>query len=457
MTIEDIHWALVSKNMIHLRSITPPLRPSPGQSIKFPKGRKNGVARRNLQRALTTDNKDDGSATPKAPFVAPTEYEIRWDRAQVKEYLDKWDSKGYLRLRPEKLKWSPFLLARTNKTEAAEAPSTEEAPAESQEDLTQKVIRDLFADEDDVNIVNVSRVNGGDDRADALPEEPVAAADEEEDMAQLEKDLVLAQELASSAKRRLRTRSTTNGHAASTPSRSPLPVTGKRKVTESPPTTRHTRSKSNRNNANGTDAADNVAMDEALAAKLAREEARPSRQLRSRRDTSRMHSGTPTTNNIRVSPRKRQRLADSSPEPQPSRTSSPEHEPIVENGMAPNGAGSRLSSSHSPTKVNGAVETSVSAEPASTTAEVVDAMKYEDFGTPLTGLTGLTSRHSVPSDDTVAADGHVNGKDDIPAAGVNGAPGHDPEKGIGADVDDDEDPDAEGELDAEGEPDIDLE
>ena len=36
----------------------------------------------------------------------------------VRAYLERWEGKGYLRLRPENLKWSPFLVARTPKSEA---------------------------------------------------------------------------------------------------------------------------------------------------------------------------------------------------------------------------------------------------------------------------------------------------------------------------------------------------
>jgi hypothetical protein len=117
MTIEDVYNTLIQRNMISTREVTsPPVRPSPGQSIKYPKGRKNGVARRHLQRTQTQDEENS-----KSPFVAPKEYDIRWDRKKVEEYLNMWEGKGYLRLKPEKLKWSPFLLARMKKTDTIEA------------------------------------------------------------------------------------------------------------------------------------------------------------------------------------------------------------------------------------------------------------------------------------------------------------------------------------------------
>ncbi|KAK1219388.1 Histone acetyltransferase [Marasmius sp. AFHP31] len=124
MTIEDIHTTLVQQGMIYQSPATPTaVRPSPGQSIKFLRGRKSGVARRHLQRTQT--NEKPTEETPKGPFVPPTHYEIRWDREKVSEYLAKWESKGYLTLKAEKLKWSPFFSNHTKKTEAMEATDTD--------------------------------------------------------------------------------------------------------------------------------------------------------------------------------------------------------------------------------------------------------------------------------------------------------------------------------------------
>uniref|UniRef100_A0A0W0F758 Histone acetyltransferase n=1 Tax=Moniliophthora roreri TaxID=221103 RepID=A0A0W0F758_MONRR len=128
MTIEDVHTTLVQQGMIYGRPSTPPpVKPSPGQSIKFPRGRKNGVARRHLQRTKTNEKAPEEAQ--KGPFVPPTHYEIRWDREQVHEYLQKWEAKGYLTLKPEKLKWSPFFSNQTRKTEAAEATDTDKLAA----------------------------------------------------------------------------------------------------------------------------------------------------------------------------------------------------------------------------------------------------------------------------------------------------------------------------------------
>ncbi|KAG5645524.1 hypothetical protein DXG03_005799 [Asterophora parasitica] len=116
MTIEDVVVTLTQQGMISARETTPPpIKPLPGQSIKIHKGRKNGVARRHLQRSQTTDTQSSESS--KGPFVAPTRYEITWDRDKVEEHLQTWETKGYLTLKPEKLQWSPYILTRKDKVD----------------------------------------------------------------------------------------------------------------------------------------------------------------------------------------------------------------------------------------------------------------------------------------------------------------------------------------------------
>lgn len=113
MTMEDVYNTLMQLNMIFIGEASPPpIRPSPGQTIKFPKGRKNGIARKHLQRMQTQDKELDGV---KAPFVIPKNYEIQFDRTKVEEYLRNWEAKGYLKLKPEKLQWTPYIMTRNPK------------------------------------------------------------------------------------------------------------------------------------------------------------------------------------------------------------------------------------------------------------------------------------------------------------------------------------------------------
>lgn len=113
MTTEDIFTILVQQDMITVDTAPNPVRPSPGQSIKFPRGRKNGIARRHLQRPNPQKQIEGGGNKSSVPFVAPTHYEISWDQEKVERWLETWEKKGYLRLKPEKLKWTPFVLSST--------------------------------------------------------------------------------------------------------------------------------------------------------------------------------------------------------------------------------------------------------------------------------------------------------------------------------------------------------
>ena len=114
MTIEDINAILVQQDMITVDTAFPnSARPSPGQSIKFPRGRKNGIARRHLQRPNPQKQTEGGGGKSNTPFVAPAHYEISWEQDKVERWLEAWEKKGHLMLKPEKLKWTPFVLSRT--------------------------------------------------------------------------------------------------------------------------------------------------------------------------------------------------------------------------------------------------------------------------------------------------------------------------------------------------------
>lgn len=112
MTIEDIYNTLHDQGMISVQSATPPMRPTPGQALKFPRGRKNGIARRHLQRQSTLNKEEEAGNKANTPFVPPTRYQITWDLEKVQHYLEAWEKKGYMKLKPERLKWTPFVLAR---------------------------------------------------------------------------------------------------------------------------------------------------------------------------------------------------------------------------------------------------------------------------------------------------------------------------------------------------------
>lgn len=113
MTLEDVYNTLVQLELITVHEAAPetPTRVTPGRSVRSNRSRKNGIARRALQRQQTNEGNKDADSIP---FVPPESYEIRWDREAAKDYLSDWYSKGYLVLKPEKLKWTPFLLSRAD-------------------------------------------------------------------------------------------------------------------------------------------------------------------------------------------------------------------------------------------------------------------------------------------------------------------------------------------------------
>jgi hypothetical protein len=491
MTIEDVHATLTQQNMISMRESTPPpIRPSPGQSIKFPKGRRNGVARRHLQRTQTKDEE-----SPRGPFVAPTQYDIHWDRDKVDRYLKGWEAKGYLKLKPEKLKWSPFLLARMKKTDAMgvmemNSLATTGKPAEVDPNPPNGNVGTSSGPSTNGMLGSPSVVVDDDDIGppeDALPvlaeRELRASRSPHKEVVRLEQDGVFARDPLDTPKRQLRSRP----NQFSAPS---VPL-GSASMIEERPTRRRPVVKQRI-----------VNDDEALATKLALEEQQQGRQLRSRAESTQELKRMVSASSRVISPRKRRRV-DSSPEIEDSPPPSPLPVTLTTPVNGKNG-GEVLKSilRHKPSRlINGSEggrptpqpltsirsSSDVDAHPSVDAVkaikhitgesnihveEVVQAqdvepdhdneldMKSEDLGTP---LTSLTSRQSLPSDDTIfAADAttppvNLNGKD----PNGNGTEGH----GVTSEVaemidgnDDECDIDAEGECDedAEGEPDIEL-
>ncbi|KAF7312129.1 Histone acetyltransferase [Mycena indigotica] len=203
MTMEDVHSTLTLLEVITVRDVTPP-RPSPGQSIKFPKGRKNGVARRHLQRNQTTD-KGNGET---GPFVPPSQYEIHWDRDSVAAELRNWESKGYLQLKPDKLQWSPYVLATINKTEATSSADT--SLLMTTEKLAALRAKGLGGG---VELNGSSKVPATPKGAATAPFEDIFHANSAKD--QVESDRAYAASLATDTPRNLRSRS--NQSSPSTP------------------------------------------------------------------------------------------------------------------------------------------------------------------------------------------------------------------------------------------------
>ncbi|EUC64801.1 MYST-like histone acetyltransferase [Rhizoctonia solani AG-3 Rhs1AP] len=88
------------------------------------------------------EKKDDGHGhEPSTPVVLPQKYTIRWDPAEVDSYVQNWERKGHLRLKPDRLKWVPYRLGRHPPTadqqpDAAERSESDDEPgSDESEDL----------------------------------------------------------------------------------------------------------------------------------------------------------------------------------------------------------------------------------------------------------------------------------------------------------------------------------
>ncbi|KZT07692.1 uncharacterized protein LAESUDRAFT_724683 [Laetiporus sulphureus 93-53] len=567
MTTEDIYNTLMQLKLIRVDDNALRPKPLPGQAIKFPKGRKNGVARKHLQRNQTQDDEK-----VKGPFVAPIKYEIRWDPIQVEEYMAKWEAKNYITLKPEKLKWSPFIVARTGKTDqlpsddmangraastqshdltnvepegtpARTAPVTPRsgAPIDTRETSVMATKSPAFSLFDDDNVITISSSRNSSTRdqpeaetahspgrsaasisvpnpaSELAPEsvqEPAPVKSPEDE--QVERDRALAEELARtlfSPSRRLRS-------SAATDVRSPVE---RRRTLRDEVSTRKSKPAAGRrtpgHGATGKQARGNVGdsagmvgedEDAALAARLAREEEQRLRQLRSRPATDRREAKRSRPSSRSASPRKRRRI-DSSPEVEHRPTPPPpptrrnfrrtlndaallaESRDLGELTRVVNGDGVPLHASPSPISSSDTnvtdnhpayqgfgraltspnIETSAPANASnngqscsSTTQaqepEVIEDLKYEDAGTP---LTINTSRHSVPSDDTVCVtEDHARDFSKASPGGpaieihplqplkpeVTGAVPIEVNREVEEDAEGEEDADAEGELDMDG-------
>ncbi|KIP11181.1 hypothetical protein PHLGIDRAFT_158301 [Phlebiopsis gigantea 11061_1 CR5-6] len=319
MTIEDICTTLTHMNMIHIHDRVPTPRPLPGQSIKTIKGRKSGLARKHLQRTITYDDEK-----AKGPFVPPTSYTISWDRNAVEEHLAKWEAKGYLRLRPENLKWSPFLIARAKKSDGLPFDDgTPQSATDAATPSTEALVTPLAGPSSDGGAGTASPAFALFD--DDSVEIAGRSASSEAEVLPSPSEQSPSSTRSPQRSRRHRSTSPTGGESDVTPrpkrprrstAQSVLPRSASRRQSERP-MLRRTRSVAQL--PGRRDDADLIAEDAALAARLALEEDPPRRQLRSRSNTEQElpRPISPATSRSTSSPRKRKR-AESPPATPPT-------------------------------------------------------------------------------------------------------------------------------------------
>jgi len=115
MTAEDILFVLKAKNMITIiQSSPPPSSLSRKSSSKNVPSKARG-SHSTTTVALSLPLNPRGAAVhtaetdrvTQANFI-PQTYTIQWDRDEVERYLEKFEGKGWLRLRPDNLKWTAF-------------------------------------------------------------------------------------------------------------------------------------------------------------------------------------------------------------------------------------------------------------------------------------------------------------------------------------------------------------
>ncbi len=120
MTLEDIFATLSEQQMIQVHDPPPVVPASNSRRRPFPVTSQNsavslsgiqpdsaegvGIARQALSRSTVPKDPE--------PTSLPISYTIVWDPEAVRAYVERVRSKGYLELRPEKLKYTPFLVTR---------------------------------------------------------------------------------------------------------------------------------------------------------------------------------------------------------------------------------------------------------------------------------------------------------------------------------------------------------
>ncbi|KAG8749324.1 hypothetical protein FRC14_001511 [Serendipita sp. 396] len=118
MTLEDVFNTLRANQLITLQT---PTSSSPTKSGTPATMRNGSSSRKNLSRKGSSNSRflgnGDwfGSQSIYDLTSVPKHYVIKWNRHVVRDYLDGIKAKNLATLRPEKLQWTPYLIARARK------------------------------------------------------------------------------------------------------------------------------------------------------------------------------------------------------------------------------------------------------------------------------------------------------------------------------------------------------
>ncbi|KAJ1307531.1 hypothetical protein OPQ81_001628 [Rhizoctonia solani] len=131
ITPEDVFETLRENKLITGPSIST-------NSVSTTHARKRGPGRPPRKPIEKDDGHGHDSGTP---ILLPRKYTIRWDPIEVESYVQNWERKGHLRLKPDRLKWVPYRLTRHPPTadqqpDAAEQSESDDEPvSDGSEDL----------------------------------------------------------------------------------------------------------------------------------------------------------------------------------------------------------------------------------------------------------------------------------------------------------------------------------
>ncbi|CAE6425490.1 unnamed protein product [Rhizoctonia solani] len=86
-------------------------------------------------------DKDGSGHESSTPVALPRKYTIRWDPTEVDSYVQNWERKGHLRLKPDRLKWVSYRLSRHPPTADQQPDAAEQS--ESDDDHVSDESEDL--------------------------------------------------------------------------------------------------------------------------------------------------------------------------------------------------------------------------------------------------------------------------------------------------------------------------
>ncbi|PWN52977.1 hypothetical protein IE53DRAFT_366747 [Violaceomyces palustris] len=118
MTLEDVFYVLREQDMISVSDRQSGKMRTPATTkYRTREGNAAGASprgRRGRPRGGGAANRAAAAHKEKENAMAiPSEYRIHFDRDYVKAHLKNYETKGHIRVKPEKLKWTPFLVTRT--------------------------------------------------------------------------------------------------------------------------------------------------------------------------------------------------------------------------------------------------------------------------------------------------------------------------------------------------------